>query len=187
MKRPVLAVMAMLALAAAGCAPKLSPVGEAIQPVLRKGDYETAIARLRPLAEGGDRTAQAWLGEAYYVRGDYTKAVRWTRIAAQRGHAGAQYYLGILYRDGLGDVPKDKVRAYKWLILSAKGTSRTSWPKPKATWDPLANSFRARLNEKIRRSQLAKVNVARNALAGELSAAERADAERLARAWKPTP
>jgi hypothetical protein len=186
MKHPVVAIVAMLALAIAGCAPKLSPVEEAIVPVF-KGDYETAIVRLRPLAEAGDRDAQAFLGEAYYVRQDHAKSAKWLRISARRGQASAQYYLGFMFRDGLGGVPKDKVHAYKWFILSSKSASRESWPKPKDTWDPLARMHRKRMNEKMRRSFQAKVNVARNALAAELSAAQRADAERLARAWKPTP
>jgi hypothetical protein len=186
MKRTVFVVVAIFALAATGCAPKLSPVGEAILPAL-KGDYETAIARLRPLAEGGDRTAQAMLGEAYYLRQDHAKAVKWLRISAQQGNAGAQYYLGLMFRDSLGSVPKDNIHAYKWFILSAKGASSESWPKPEDTWDPLARSFRARQSEKMRKSFLARVEVARDALAAEMSAAERADAEKIARAWKPVP
>ena len=145
------------------------------------------IPRLRALAEGGDRAAQAQLGKIYYTRQEHAKAAKWIRIAAQRGDPGSQYYFGFMYRDGLGGVPKDIVHAYKWFILSAKGTTSKRWPKPKDTWDPLWNRTLAKLNEKKRISLLAEIEVAHDALAAQLSAAERADAERLVRAWKMTP
>ena len=97
MKRPVLAVVVVLALAAAGCIPPQgSPVGEVLGSAYAEG-FETeaewmnyVIPRLRSLAEGGDRLAQADLGKIYYARQDHAKAAKWIRIAAQRGDPGSQ-------------------------------------------------------------------------------------------------
>jgi hypothetical protein len=83
-----------------------------------RGDSETAVRLLRPLAEQGDVEAQYHLGVVTYIRGDNETAVRLLRPLAERGHAGAQYHLGTRYFTGAG-VPQDYAEALKWFRLSA--------------------------------------------------------------------
>ena len=87
-----------------------------------------------------------------------TEAVRWFRLAADQGHAGAQYNLGVSYRDGRG-VPQDRVAAHMWLSLAAAQTSAAD-----------------------RDTDVE----ARDAVAEEMTAEQVAEAQRLAREWKPT-
>ncbi len=62
-----------------------------------RGDYDTAVKELRPLADQGIAVAQYNLGlMAYQGQGiprDYQEAAQWCRLAAEQGHAGAQVLL----------------------------------------------------------------------------------------------
>ena len=82
-----------------------------------RGDYETALRELRPLAEQDHAGAQSYLGFMYYkghgVPQDYAEAVKWYRKAAEQGDAKGQYSLGVMYDIGLG-VPEDDAKAVKW-------------------------------------------------------------------------
>ena len=160
-------------------------------------DDVLAIRWYRRAADQGDADAQNNLG-GMYARGDGVEpngaqAVLWWTRAAQQSHAMAQYNLGFMYGDGLdlppgpedalqlpertarggpamaGDgpgpashdtqtVPQDYVRAYMWLTLASRhGTG--------AVRDG-ARQGRVRAERKM-------------------SAAELAEARRLAREWRP--
>lgn len=86
------------------------------------GDFETAAAEWRPLAEAGNAEAQIALAGLYHnglgVPGDLTAAARWYRRAAEQGDPVAQLNLGDFYGRGLG-VARDLVQAYAWLSLAA--------------------------------------------------------------------
>ena len=110
------------------------------------GDYDTAFAILKPLAEAGDAEAQFNLGLIYaghtdaqnnlgwenFGRGwdfsrdveemeeDDAEAVKWYRRAAEAGHIEAQYWLGYMYANGEG-VEEDDAEAVKWYRLAAEG------------------------------------------------------------------
>ena len=88
----------------------------------KRGDYETALAVFRPLAESGDAKAQSILGLMYsYGEGvpvDYREAARWYKRAADQSSSVAQYNLGMLYAEGKG-VSQDKERAIEWLTRAA--------------------------------------------------------------------
>lgn len=88
----------------------------------QKGDYATALADLRPLAEQGVPEAQHKLGALYVqgngVRQDYAKAAFWYRKAAVQGFAPAQNSLGLLYKEGKG-VPQDYAQAASWFSKAA--------------------------------------------------------------------
>jgi TPR repeat protein len=88
-----------------------------------RGDYATAIRLWRPLAEQGDAAAQNELGFAYYngqgVPQDYAEAVKWYRLAAQQGYADAQFNLGLMYSYGKG-VSQDDAEAVKWYRKAAE-------------------------------------------------------------------
>lgn len=51
---------------------------------------------------------------------DYPAALHWFSEAAEHGLADSQFNLGVLYENGLG-VAVDRVAAYKWYALAAKG------------------------------------------------------------------
>lgn len=61
----------------------------------RAGDYATALAEWRPLAEQGNVNAQHNLGVMYdFGRGvpqDVAEAARWYRAAADQGNVQAQF------------------------------------------------------------------------------------------------
>ena len=87
------------------------------------GDYATAYAEWRPLAEAGDPLAQVALANLYAqgtgVPLDPAEAARWYARAADQGNATGQLNLGDYYARGHG-VPRDLVQAYMWLELAAR-------------------------------------------------------------------
>jgi uncharacterized protein len=78
-----------------------------------KGDYATALKEFLPLAEAGQTSAQAAVGQMYFegkgVSPDPKQAARWLEPAAAAGNARAQFLMGKLYLSGEGvapDLPK---------------------------------------------------------------------------------
>ena len=91
-----------------------------------RGDYATAMAFVRPLADGGDAAAQRELGYLYGMLAirdhhsqDFTQGAIWFRKAADQGDAKAQIYLGTMYSVGRG-VPQDYVMAHMWYNLAER-------------------------------------------------------------------
>ena len=89
----------------------------------RRGDYATALAQWRPLAESGDAAAQFNVG-MMHARGDgvpedFAEAARWFRMASEQGQTDAQARLGGMYAHGIG-LEKDYLEAAKWLTLAAE-------------------------------------------------------------------
>lgn len=89
-----------------------------------KGDYVTAVAIWRPLAEAGDPDASFNMGQAYRLgRGvlvDLGTAQSWLEKAARKDHVDAQATLGLLlFQNG------NQADGLKWLKLAAeKGDAR---------------------------------------------------------------
>ena len=87
------------------------------------GDFATALAEWRPLAEAGDARAQNELGVMYGagfgVGKDNATAASWFRRAAVQGDVRAQNNLGRLYRLGLG-VARDPVTGAHWIKRAAR-------------------------------------------------------------------
>jgi TPR repeat protein len=87
-----------------------------------RGDYASAMALLRPLAEQGDVDGQANIGHLYETgRGvpqNYVQAAAWYRKAADQGSAYAQDALGSMYAGGRG-VPQDYVQSVAWFRKAA--------------------------------------------------------------------
>jgi len=165
-----------------------------------RGDYATAFRMMKPLADKGDAKAQhnlgvmydygrgvprdttkalKWyrraadqgipdaqhnLGLMYYygqgVRQNYTEAARWYRRAADQGMPESQVNLGIMYYNGQG-VPQDYVLAHMWLNLA--GSKYPASVKKKV--DDVVH-YRDLVDAKMTPPQIA-------------------EAERLAREWKP--
>jgi hypothetical protein len=129
---------------------------------LEHGDYPTALRLLRPLADQGNASAQSVLGLMYAigqgVRQNYAEAAKWLRKAADQGDATAQASLGNMYEGGVG-VPKDYIQAHKWFNLSLARAP------PGEMHD---------LGVKLRDSVAAK-----------MTPVQIAEAQKLAREWKP--
>jgi hypothetical protein len=124
-------------------------------------DYAEAVRWCRKAAEQGHPGAQFQLGVMYEmglgVTQDWAEAVRWYRKAAEQGDAHAQFDLGVMYAHGEG-VPQDYVQAHMWVSLAA---SRASGDDQR------------------------KFAHERDFLAEKMTPQQVAEAQRLAREWKP--
>ncbi len=126
------------------------------------GDYATALRVMKAHAALGEAVAQYNLGLMYDegkgVPQNYAEAIEWYRKAAEQGDAYAQHNLGNMYGTGEG-APQDYVRAHMWLDLAVSrfpsGNDRDS---------------------AIRYRDLA---------ASRMTPDQIAEAQRLAREWKP--
>ncbi|MDA0205776.1 MAG: tetratricopeptide repeat protein, partial [Acidobacteria bacterium] len=120
-----------------------------------------ALRRVRVAAEQGDPNSQYELGQACAegkgVEPNYQEAAKWLRFAAEQGEPRAQFDLAAMYDAGTG-VPQDFVLRHKWHILAA---SRVSGE---------------------RQRQFAHI---RDRFGAELPVGQEAEAQRLAREWKP--
>lgn len=110
-------------------------------------------------AEEGDVEAQMSLGGRYHsgllVPQDYVAAAKWYRRAAERGDATAQYSFGLMCFRGEG-VPENSVLGHMWLDLAT------------------AQDFRGA-------REVRDMYVSMN----KMTPAQIAEAQRLAREWKP--
>jgi TPR repeat protein len=124
-------------------------------------DQAAAESWLRLAADQDDPDAQillAWISRHGPPSAKYSAdAVRRLREAADHGSVSAQSSLGEMYRDGEG-VPQDMVMAYLWFNLAASA----------------ANSQDQERN-----------SAARDNVAAKMTSRQFADAQRLAREWKP--
>ena len=169
------------------------------------GDYATALRLLHPLADRGDVRAQSTLGLLYYhgrgVRKDDREAIKWFRTAAEQGDKRAQFHLGFMYAEGQV-APQDYAEAVKWYRLAAdqgdaealynlglayaKGegvlqnnVSAHVWLNLAAARFPASdprNPSEAMRNAAIR---------SRDLVASKMTPEEIAEAQKLAREWRP--
>jgi TPR repeat protein len=147
----------------------------------------------RPMAEQGDAVGQYNLGVAYATGQsaprNYTEAAKWYRLAADQGYAPAQYNLGHLYANGLGVWP-DYTEAAKWYRLAAdQGNAAAQYalgflytngqgvPRDYVRARMWLNLSATKGNPNAKK--------ARDAVAQLMSSGQIAEAEKLAREWKP--
>ena len=164
---------------------------------LSSGDYATALKTLRPLAAQGQPDAQYNLGvmyrEGHGVPQDYGEALKWLRLAAVQGHVEAQANLGVMYAMGLG-VPQDYTEAVKWYRLAAEQGDPGAQHNLGAMYfhgcGVPQNDVRsymwynlAAANSTGDLQKLAADN--RDKVARLMTPAQIAEAQRLAREWKP--
>ena len=127
------------------------------------GDYETAFREWLPFAEQGDAGAQFALGvmhdEGLGVPQDYREAATWYRRAAEQGHASAMNNVGLMYEFGRG-VPQHFVYAHMRLNLAAISPARE-------------------------KHDMAAKN--RDRVAAKMTPGQIAEAQELAREWRPIP
>ena len=112
-------------------------------------------------ANWGDAGAQFGLGWMFQHGIEYAqnsaRAVRWYRKAAEQGHTDAQVNLAAMYATGEG-VRRDYVQAHKWMSVAA-------------------SNARGQDAEKDRKG--------RDAVAEKMTPDQLAEAQQLAREWKP--
>jgi hypothetical protein len=165
-------------------------------------DYATALRLLRPLAEKGNAEAQLELGLMYRdgngVPQDAVAGAQWMLRSAEQGHPPAQFFVAGAFLRGRG-VPEDEAKAAEWMLRAAKqgdpdaqsdlgmfyamgvGVPRDDvqaylWFHLAATrFDP----------SRTQRIQIAESN--RDHVASRMTAGQIAEAQRLAREWKPKP
>jgi len=140
---------------------------EAEKPTKAEKQSEDGTASTSSLAaEQGRADAQFAIGSRYEdgqgVPQSYTEAMKWYRLAAEQGNAWAQFRLGMMYREGRG-APHDFVQAYMWLNLAA---SRFAASETEYRDSAIQNRDRA---------------------ASRLTHEQIAEAQNLAREWKPKP
>ncbi|MCU1336666.1 MAG: msfA [Bryobacterales bacterium] len=129
------------------------------QTAYLRGDFETGIKLLVPLADQGSADAAYELGQIYDAKvpkESSSVAENWYRRAAYQGNPDAQIRLGQIY--GLGEgVKRDYSEAYYWYSLAA--LTRSSAAKLR---DNIANNLtKVQLNAANKRLQL-RVEVLRD-------------------------
>lgn len=165
----------------------------------QKGDFSTALRIARPLADDGDIRGATLVGLLNYhgrgtVRSDLD-AIKWFRLAAEKGDAEAQYHLALMLGEGQS-IPENDVEAATWYQrAAAQGHAQAQYNLglAYARGEGVAqDNMRAHMWFNIAatrftgdsRSRAAAVKN-RDVIAGKMSRDELADAQRLAREWRP--
>jgi uncharacterized protein len=158
-----------------------------------RAEYEANAKELRKSAEEGDASAQNALGLLYYggkgVPQDSRQAKQWFEKAAEQGHAGAQVNLGTLYLHGDG-APESEQMALFWFSRAAAQRDALAFAKLGRMYergrgvsqDLIQGHMWYNLSAAHGEKRAAE---ARDALAKQMTPTQIAEAERLAREWKP--
>lgn len=129
-----------------------------------RGDYATAMALLKPLADEGQAKAQYNVGLMYNlgqgVPQNYPEALKWFNRSAEKGDAQAMYGLATMFGRGEG-VPQNYVQAHMWYNLAAS---------------------RFPADQQARREKATK---GRDLVSLRMTPAQIAEAQSLASKWKP--
>jgi TPR repeat protein len=193
-------IAVFLALSGAATAGPLEDATAAYQ----RRDYATAYALMRPLADQGLAAAQYNVGEMYAkgqgVEPNYPEAVKWFRKAADQGVAPAQFNLGLLYAppsflgpmyaNGQG-VTLDYVEALKWFRKAAdQGLADAQFlvGVMYVNGQGVAQDYvQAHMWFDLAAAQGdPKALAHRGQVAGMMTPDQIAEAQNLAREWKPT-
>ena len=164
-----------------------------------RGDYETVLRLIRPLADQGDAHAEFTLGllygngraGAFGLPHDRAEAVKWFRLAADQGNPAALVAMGLSYKTGDG-VRQDYAEAMSWFRRAAEeGNAEAQRDLALAYANgegvPQDNSL-AYVWYSLAAAQghqLALQN--RDIVAKKLTPDQIAEAQRLLREWKPSP
>lgn len=159
----------------------------------QKGDFATAMKLYQSGAAGGVPYAMYNLGIMYFdgkgVDRSYVLAMKWYRQAADIGYAQAQHAVGTMYEQGQG-VKKDMTEAAKWYRLAAEQgymMSQNSLGVIYTTGDvgvPM-NLVQAHLWFNLASKENASAVSRRDRLKAKMTPEQIAEAEKLAKEWKP--
>src|SRR5262245_9264598 len=173
---------------------------DAAYAAYQKGDHAAALRLARPLAEQGDVRAQSLVGLLYQTgRGaprDDAEALKWLRRAADRDDAGAQFGLGVAYSEGRG-VPEDDAEAANWYrraadqgyapaqynlgVLYVNGEGVAQDNVSAHMWFNIAVATFPPTDTRNRGAAVQS----RDVVAGKMTRDQIAEAQKLAREWRP--
>jgi TPR repeat protein len=159
-----------------------------------RGDYDTAFSLWQSLADQGDASAQLHLGLMFDggvgVKPDWGKAAEWYRKAAEQGNVLAQRDLAMAYDAGEG-VPQDHTQAATWYRRAAEQRDADA----QAALGEMYADGRGVLQDYVQahmwfnlaasagyHDEAAK---ARDTLTAKMTPAQIAEAQKMAREWKP--
>jgi TPR repeat protein len=160
----------------------------AMKPALKNAfaAINVVLSLAAPVAAGPWEDAAA-----AYSRGDYATALRLLRPLANQGDASAQYNLGLMYAKGDG-VPQNYAEALKWFGLAADqgdadaqynlGTMYTNGRGVPQDYVLAHMWFNLSAAQGV---QIAVTQ--RDRIATRMTPAQIAEAQKLAREWRPTP
>ena len=157
-------------------------------------DFAIAERLFRPLAEHGNAIAQYNLGVMYYkgegVPQSYPDAVFWYRHAAWQGDASAQLSLGLMCYKGQGTL-QNYAEALTWFRKAAdQGSARAQFNLGAmyANGQGVPQDYilaHMWLSLAAAKNETRAVDL-RDIVAAKMTAAQVAEAQKLAREWKPT-
>lgn len=158
-----------------------------------RAEEEAAASEVRKSAEDGNVSAQNELGRLYSegkgVPQDYRQAKQWFEKAAKQGFAAAQVNLGTLYLHGDG-APQSAQMALFWFSQAAEQDNAAGLGK----LGLMHEKGRGVLQDFIQAHKWYNLSAARGeesaaeareALAKQMTPAQIAEAQRLAREWRP--
>ena len=157
------------------------------------GNYKEAFKIGRKAAERGDAKAQNSLGVMYAngqgVTQDYKEAIKWYRKAAEQGNAYAQYNLGNMYYYGQG-VTQDYKEAIKWYRKAAEQGDAKAQNNLGIMYATGAGVLRDYVQAHKWLNLAAangdtKAKKPREMVAGKMTPAQIAEAQKLVHEWKP--
>ena len=198
MRRTAAALILIISLFMAG--PTIAGSFEEALKACDRGDHKEEYRLIKPLADQGDASAQYYLGVMYDdghgLPQDYKEAMRWYGKAADKGNAEAQCNLGSMYVKGHG-VPQDYNKASMWYEMAAgKGNAKAQFNMGELyasgkgvpqdyvlayMWFTLAASHYPASEIADRNNVAIKINE----IALKMVPEEIAEAQRMAREWKP--
>jgi TPR repeat protein len=158
-------------------------------------DYTEAVKWFREAAEQGHAGAQNNLGFMYHagqgVPQDDAEAVTWYRKAAEQGEAVAQISLGVMYANGRG-VRQDHAEAFKWYRKAAEqghAGAQNNLGFIYADGQGVPQDY-VQAHKWLNLSAAQGEAIAaenRDIIAKRMTPEQIAEAQKLARNWKPTP
>jgi TPR repeat protein len=158
-----------------------------------RAEFEADVKQLHKSAEAGDASAQYRLGmlndEGAGVPQSYGHAKEWFEKAAKQGHAGAQANLGTLYLQGTG-APRSSQMALFWFSRAAEQGNVMAFAKLGSMYTEGRGVFQDFTQAHMWYNLAAvqgepRAAEARDALTKQMTPAQIAEAQRLAREWKP--
>jgi TPR repeat protein len=183
-------ISAGIVLALSFAAPVAADSIEDAVAAYRSANYATALRVYHSLAEQGSAVAQFNLGLMYDigqgVPQNYPEAVKWYRLAADQGRADAHYQLGHLYYK-----QNNYAEAAKWFHLAAdqgRADAQSNLGAMYAEGEGLPQDFvLALMWFSLSAAQNHKDAIEnRDQAALFMSPTQIAEAQKLARKWKPT-
>jgi TPR repeat protein len=169
------------------------PTEDAPSSLPSQGNSDAATISLRQAAEQGQADARNQLGVLYSegrgVPQSYVQAKDWFQKAADQGHAGAQVNLGTLYFLGQG-APESDQMALSWFRRAAEQRDPLAFAKLGLMYaqgrgvpqDYVQAHMWYNLSAAHGEKRAAE---SRDALAKQMTPAQIAEAQKLARDWAP--